>query len=252
MNTFRLFIIVSFIISLLAGFWAGTLVFQEQKRNAITHQPSPTSQNVSTTPGKQVGIWLITVDRLNDTSPQIIGVWLITYITNYVKIKPLPVYPSDNPQHDFELSKAFQLTSKKQIAPSFWVFLQKHSQNVQDYIIFDEVALAEIINSYGGVTIQGKHLNGLEALTQTLNTRNDPQASLKGQIAIMDSLCKEIFSSQTTLDLYKLQKKVGHHLLSNLDIGEKSKEWQGQIFNGNHIVCEFPDLSQKPEFSSKP
>jgi hypothetical protein len=254
MNTFRIFLIASFLISLLAGFWAGTFIFQENTPKTLSQQPYTPSQSVSTTPGKQEGIWLIAVDRLSDTdtTPRIQNVWLITYITNYVKIKPLPVYPSDNPQHDLELIKTFKFTSNKQIAPAFWDFLAKHGQNVRDYIIFDEVAEAEVINFYGGVTIEGKYLNGLEALAQTPDSWNDPQASLKGQIAIMDSLCKNIFNTQPAPDLYKLQKKVGNHLLSNLDLDEKSKELQKQIIKGNHIICEFPDLSQKPQFSSKP
>jgi len=249
MKTLRLFLIASFIVSLLAGLWAGKLIFKAKQN--IRQTPSH-NKDISTKPGEQEGIWLIAVDRLNSSTPQLEGIWLFAYITNYMTVKPLPLFPSDNPERDAELAKVFQLTSDDKITPAFWDYLKKHGYPVRDYIIFDEIAAAGIINYYGGVNIQGNRLNGLEALTQTPKSREDPIGSLQNQIAIMDSLCKSVFNSQSAPDLYKLQKEVNHHLLSNLDLSKKSKEWQKLIASGNHKVCDFPELYEKMQISSNP
>jgi hypothetical protein len=249
MKTLRLFLIASFIVSLLAGLWAGKLIFKAKQN---IRQTSSHTKGISTKPGEQEGIWLIVVDQLNSSTPQLEGIWLFVYITNYMTVKPLPLFPSDNPERDAELAKVFHLTSDDKITPAFWDYLKAHGYPVRDYIIFDEIAAAGIINYYGGVNIQGNHLNGLEALTQTPKSWEDPIRSLQNQIAIMDSLCKSVFNSQPAPDLYKLQEEVNHHLLSNLDLSKKSKEWQKLIASGNHKVCDIPELYEKMQISSNP
>ena len=122
----------------------------------------------------------------------------------------------------------------------------------QDYVVIDEVAAASIINIYDGVSIKGKRLSGLEALAQVPKTWEDPQGSLQGQIAIMDSLCKSIFNNPTPPDLNKFQKEVGNHILSNLDLGKKMKEWQKMMVSGNQKICNFSDLYEKTPLTSKP
>jgi hypothetical protein len=249
MRILRLFLIASFLISLLAGFGAGTYFFH--RINNPTHTIS-TSTTVPTIPGKQESIWLIVVDRLYKTTPKIEGIWLLAYIPNYTTITPLPLFPSDNPQLDAELAKAFRLTTDRKIAPEFWTFLQKHNHPAKDYIVFDEVAAASIINIYGGVSIKGKQLSGLEALAQVPKTWDDPHGSLQGQIAIMDSVCKSIFNNPTTHDMDKFQKEVGNHILSNLDLSKKLVEWQKMIVSGSHKVCNFSDLYEKIHLTSTP
>lgn len=249
MKILRLFLVASFTISLLAGLWAGTFIFQKRH---ISHQTNEPTQTVASTLGKQEGIWLIAVDQLNVSAPQIKGIWLLAYIPSYVKLKLLPLYPTNDPQHDSELVNTFRIVNNQQIAPEFWDYLQKHGQTVRNYIIFDAVSAAEIINYFGGVTIQGKHLNGFEVLVKSPDPRNDPQSSIKLQIDVMDSLCKSIFSTQPVPDFNKLQIKIKNHILSNLDLAEKLKEWRIQILNGDHKICDFSDLVDKPPISPKP
>jgi hypothetical protein len=249
MRTLRIFLIATFLLSLLVGFIAGRFIFPGK---SSVKQTLPADNNLPAKPGTQDGIWVIAVDRLNKTSPKIEGIWLFSYITNYTKIKPLPLYPSDNPERDAELAKTFRLTSDQKIAPAFWELVQKHGNPIRNYIIIDEIAAVGIINFFGGVTIQGKQLNGLEALNQTPKTWDDPKGSLRGQIAIMDSICKSIFNGQSSVDLLKLQKDVGHHLLSDLDLGKKTKEWQQLINDGNYRICDFPDLYESLQINTYP
>jgi len=249
MKILRLFLLASFLISLLAGFGTGSYLFH--RLNAPSQTLSPV-KTIQTSPGRQESIWLIIVDRLNKTTPKILGIWLFTYIPNYTTITPLPLFPSDNSQQDAELVKAFRLTTDRKIAPEFWDFLQKHDHPSKDYVVFDEVTAASIINIYGGVSIKGKHLSGLEALAQVPKTWDDPQGSLQGQIVIMDSVCKSIFDNHTTPDMAKFQKEVRNHIFSNLDLGKKLMEWQKMIVIGSHKVCDFSDVYEKTRLTSKP
>ena len=116
----------------------------------------------------------------------------------------------------------------------------------------DEIAAAGIMNFFGGVTIHGKHLNGFEALAQTPKIQEDPQSSLQAQKAILDSLCKSIFNRSSNIDLPKIQSQVSSHLLSNLDLEEKAKEWQKMIMTGNRRICEFPSSNEKSHSGSYP
>jgi hypothetical protein len=249
MKIYRVSLTATFIISLLAGFSAGTYFFREKNTSRPTNASSPQPTNI---PGAQESIWLIAVDRLNQTAPRLEGIWLLAYIPNYTSIKPFPLYPSDNFQHDTELASAFKLTAGRKIAPEFWDFLQKHNHPGRNYIVFDEVAAASIINVYGGVTIEGRQLSGLEAITQIPKIWDDPQGSLRGQVAIMDSVCKSVFEKRSAFVLDDIEVDVGKHIVSNLDLGKKSKEWQSMILNGNKKVCDFSDFYKKIQLTSKP
>jgi hypothetical protein len=248
MRILRLFLIASFMISLLAGFTAGTYLFNRLDNPTESFNTATTVH----TPGGQESIWLIVVDRLSETNPKIVGIWLLAYIPKYTTITPLPLFPSDNSMNNAELVKAFHFTTDRKIAPEFWAFLEKHDHPAKDYVVIDEVAVASIINIYDGVSIKGKRLSGVEALAQVPKTWEDPQGSLQGQIAIMDSLCKSIFNSPTPPDLNKFQKEVRNHILSNLDLGKKMNEWQKMMASGNQKICNFSDLYEKPPLSSKP
>ena len=249
MKILRLFLIASFLISLLAGFGAGTYLFQR------IHKPKriiSTDTTVTTIPGGQESLWLIIVDRLNNAAPKIEGIWLLTYIPNYTSITPLPLYPSENSQQNADLTRVFRFTTDRKIAPEFWDFLQKHNHPAKDYVVIDEVAAVSIINIYDGVTIRGKRLSGLEALAQVPKTWDDPQGSLQGQIDIMDSLCKSMFKNRTIPDMEKFQFEVSNHISSNLDLGKKLKEWQKMMVSGNQKVCNFSDLYEQTRLTSKP
>jgi hypothetical protein len=249
MKILRLFLIASFLISLLAGFGAGTYFFHRINKPTQTLSADPT---VTNSLGRQESIWLIVVDRLNQTTPKVVGIWLLAYIPHYTTITPLPLFPSDNSQHNAELLKEFRFTADRKIAPEFWDFLKEHDHPTKDYVVIDEIAAANIINIYDGVSIKGKHLSALEALAQLPKSWDDPQGSLEGQIAIMDSLCKSIFNSHTIPDMDKFQKDVRNHILSNLDLGNKLMEWQKLMASGNQKICNFSDLYERARFTSKP
>ena len=249
MKILKLFLTASFFISLLAGFSAGTLLFN--RKNEVSQSISTESSN-PTLPSDQKSIWLIAVDRLNTMKPKIEGIWLLTYIPNYTTVKPLPLFPSNNSKQDAEITKAFSLTSDHKIAQEFWDFLKKHGHPVHDYIVFDEEAAVSIINIYGGVRIQGSNLSGLEALQQIPKTWDDPQGSLRGQVIIMDSICKSIFNKRIVPNMDMLQKEIGKHISSNLDFGEKSQEWQKLIMSGNHKACDFSDIYEKTHLTTNP
>jgi hypothetical protein len=248
MRILRLFLIASFMVSLLAGFTVGTYLFNRLDNPTETFYPATTVP----LSGGQESIWLIVVDRLSETNPKIVGIWLLAYIPKYTTITPLPLFPSDNTSNNAELVKAFRFTADRKIAPEFWAFLEKHNHPAKDYVVIDEVAAASIINIYDGVSIKGKRISGIEALAQVPKTWEDPQGSLQGQIAIMDSLCKSMFNSPTPPDLNKFQKEVRNHILSNLDLGKKMNEWQKMMASGNQKICNFSDLYEKPSLSSKP
>jgi hypothetical protein len=247
MKILRLFLVVAFLISLLAGFGAGTFLFQ--KRNNPAQTPALTSP---ISPGGQESIWLIAVNRLNTATPKIEGIWLLTHIPNFTTVKPLPLIPSGNPQQDSELVKTFRITSDRQIGPEFWDFLQKKGHLTRDYVVFDEIAAVSIINNLGGINFQGDHVSGLEALSKIPKIWDDPQGSLLGQVTVMDYTCKSIFSSHSLPDFDKLPIKVSNHIISNLDLDKKAVEWQKKIDSGSYKVCDFSDVYNDLKLTSKP
>jgi len=249
MKILKLFLTASFFISLLAGFSAGEWFFNG--KNEVTQRISP-DKSYPIIPIDQENIWLIAVDRINISKPKIEGIWLLAYIPNYTTIKPLPLFPSNNSKQDAEITSAFSLTSDHKIAQQFWDFLKKHGHPAHDYILFDEEAAISIINIYGGVSIQGKNLTGLEALQKIPKTWNNPQESLRGQVIIMDSICKSIFNKRTVPNMDLLHKDIGNHISSNLDLGEKSQEWQKMLKSGSNNVCDFTDIYEKTHLTTNP
>lgn len=246
----RIFLVSSFFMSVLAGFWSGTQVFRIEKHE--TKQASYPYLRPTKVPGDQDGIFIIVIDNLNGPKPKLEGVWLFTYITNYVAIKPLPLYPSENSLQDDELVKSFQLTSNYEIAKVFWDFLQNHGHPVRDYILVDEIALVALINLFGGITIQGKYMLGPEVLDSIPNSWDDPIGSMIGQIAVIDSMCKSVLHSNPTIDWHEFHVGIKDHLVSNLDLEVKSQEWQKIIASGKYKVCDFPDHYEKLQVSVNP
>ena len=249
MKILRFFLFITFLTSILAGFWAGNRIFYKDQPVISDANSQPDQAGL---PGRQEGIWLIGVDQINKSTPQIKGIWLLTFITGYNKLKPLPFYPSNNAQNDAELEQTFRIDGNSRVSGDFLNSLQARSQPVQNYIIFDEVAAAEMINYFGGVSINGSHMDGSEIFKQSQELLQQPQLRIDRQIVIMSNLCNRIFSDSPAPDFAALQKKVTSHILSNLDLSEQLIMYQKLIANGNRTVCEFPELNKKPALSVLP
>lgn len=250
MKISRQFLIVVFILSLLAGYTAGQFLFNH--KNKIQHDVVNKTVAIQNSSGDQESLWLITIDRLDEPDPHIIGIWLLSYIPNYTKIKPLPLYPSENAQADTELAKVFHFSSDKKIASEFWDYLQDHNYTIHNYIVIDKFIAATILDMYGGVTTHGTTLSGLEVLAQLSNTQLSWDESIQKQVAVIDCICKSIFNSTIIPEMDKLQIETGKHIISNLDLTVKLKEWQSLIVTGDKKVCDFTDLMAKIQITLKP
>jgi hypothetical protein len=247
MKILRIFLVMTFLISLLAGIGAGTFLFHKNSNPARTLSPT----NLLST-SDQESVWIIAVDRLNIPTPKIEGIWLLTHIPSYTAIKPLPLLPSGNAQQDLELTRAFRITSDHQVGPEFWDLLHKKGHLARDYVVFDEVAAVSIINIFDGINMEGEHVSGFEALSRIPKTWDDPQGSLLGQVTIMDQVCKSIFKSHSIPDLAIFQNETGSHIISNLDLDEKVVKWQKMIESGSYKVCDFSDVYMKIKLTSNP
>ncbi len=249
MKISRIFLIVIFLLSLLAGYSAGHFLFIKKNKSL---QTPPQIINSSNSTGAQESLWLITIDQFGKSDPTIIGIWLLTYIPNYTKIKPLPFYPSENIQANAEIDKNFHLTSGQNISPEFWEYLQKHNFLVRNYIVIDKVVAANILDMYGGVTIQDKVLSGQDAMSQLSMPGVSPIESIQNQVIVLDCICKSIFNGAVVPNINILQKDIGKHIVSNLDLDIKLDEWRSLIINGDHKVCDFSDLASKLHITLKP
>ena len=251
MKSLRIFLIVTFIITFITGLLAGFYIFKAKHHlpQANLYQKEPTM-----TTRKQDGIWLIAVDHINTKTPLIKGIWLLAYIPGYYKLIPLPFFPTGNAISDTELVNAFQFDKNHHVSQKFWDSLYKRGQPYNNYIIFDDLAVSEIINHYGGITIDGNYLSGNEIIAQPKNTPQDTQYRLKRQITVMEKLCSSIFNdtSSNSNDVKNLVKKISSHITSNLDLVEQITIYQKMVVSGNHPICEFPDLYKKTSLSVTP
>jgi hypothetical protein len=200
---------------------------------------------VAAEPEHQRNLLIVTVDSLDHSNPTLMGIWLVANITPSAQYTFIPLYPAalaSGPVQDDLLKRVFRLTTNRRPDPAFLRALKALEIRWDNFVVMDEIALAELIDLNGGVTFNGTHSNGVHSVARLTTPWDDASQTKYSQAELAGALC--IAASQTTgiSNPDRFLTAIQPHLVSDLSPRQFALELNrisGQIAD---LRCEFPTL----------
>lgn len=198
----------------------------------------------------QKNLLVIGIDDLHSHQPQLESIWLVIYLTTSPHLKLLPIYPAlleGGLQQDGLLESVFQLDPGLQPDPSFLAGLYARDLWWENYIVLDKTGLAKLIEMVSGADLEDGPDAGLRVIASLPLARDDPQAALLGQTALLRAMCRLADGSPTTLDLAMAFDILSEHISTDLAPHKAIPFVQKILESGAGLTCEFP--TSKPSQS---
>ena len=206
------------------------------------------SDSVQSLNNGQRSILLIGVDSYNTSHPELTSLWLVTYMPADPTINLLPILPSGskiNSDHRNQLYYSFNLIRKNGdlvLNQGFIDMLAENNYWWSGYIIYDHVALADLVNQLGMVEIDGGIISAEQAISKLPDAMDASPNSFSYQLAIIQTACqnltgipqKPVWSQDISLS--------PTHILTDLDIQGLMTEWEATFSSKHSLNCRFPTL----------
>lgn len=234
--------LIVFLIFSAVGVWIGHQVgrqFASDGQNLIENV-----NRVEISPGvEQTNILAIITSTEPSDSIWLRSAWLIIYFPKTSESIFLPVYPDGNKQSAGlaeQLEDVFSTDQKGYPVRSLFDALDGYYQ-WDHFIVFDEETLASVIDSIGGVFINGRTQNGPQTLETLKLISQDPTLLSLNQAAAIVSVCQKI----ATLDRTSLEKLANIMLDKSArdeDLPLKMTSWLDSLNRNRSLKCEFPTL----------
>ncbi len=127
---------------------------------------------------------------------QLESIWLIAHAKNTSRVTLIPIFPSpDNPVQNLVLAEKFGLEHGKP-SKEFWAAMQDTNLWWKGYIITDMSATINLIDMMGGITVQGRLLNGNQTVSSIPPWESDPLIAVEHQMLLFEGLCNQIADNQ--------------------------------------------------------
>lgn len=206
---------------------------------------------------KQRNVLLIGVDDLRAVSPSLEGAWLILYIPDLPQISWMPVYPQVLRGQDgihieakAEIREAYAITANADPSQAFLNVLEEEGIWWDYYIVIDQKAVIELIDSLGGIdsiTPDGAsadtRTSGTDAFSDLRSTKGNLQEALISQANLIQQLCRVPPESYLDIDrVVSIYQKLDQHMKTDITPHEIVERLQGMANNGGRFVCDFPSL----------
>jgi hypothetical protein len=207
---------------------------------------------------RQSNVLLIGVDDLEASSPVLESVWLILYLPDMPQITWMPIYPQIlrtqagvRIQAKAALTDTFAIENGSAPNQEFLDLLKQEGMWWNHYVIVDQTAVIELIDSLGGVEIispdrllEDQKISGSEAFSGLLLANGDLQGALFSQANLIQQLCR--IPPKSYLNLNRAQiifQKLHKHLITNITAEHLIDDLQLMISSGGGFVCDFPSLN---------
>jgi hypothetical protein len=193
----------------------------------------------------QRNLLIIGVDDLTSSEPHLRSVWLVIYFPGELDLTFVPLYPTTRngiPFIDPELENSFGLDRGGGPSAPFFDFLGK-SVWWDNYLLMDEIALADGIYFLGGVAIGGEKLDGRQVFNSISAANEDLLKVLEIQVKLLDSICNQVALGTLPEGIEKQLSRLADHYRSDLDLYTFVNEWRISISKSDKsLSCEFPTL----------
>ncbi len=236
--------VLIFLLCLVGGFywgsqWDNAPIFSAMKNisDEGTFFPAPVSD---VEVPRQRNLLLIGVDRENLVVPRLEALWLLIYYPDSTKIDLIPIFPNtdnEDPIRDQVLAASFSITPEGQPGEVFWEQINDRSIRMDHYVLFDRVAVEEIMDVMG--------LPGLaeEDAFQLAHWESDPAAAISSQTRIFTHLCSAFTDSNVLEDITLFIDHLSPHLITDIPPAQIITDWRLIRSFGARLHCEFPTLT---------
>ncbi len=244
----RLFLAFVFIGCIGAGFLLAINLGNSGQAHGLPMIASPLQPGKNgIAPNGQRNLLLIGVDSLESSSPELKSVWIVLQIATHSpqRFTLLPLYPTTPAQTlvpQDQLQSQFGLNTSGAIQPEFFEVISAADFWWSNYLVLDEVALAELIDLGGGIRLGENRLNGKKTVQLFSSSELSADASLSDQARVLQAVCSQSAEKLLSLDARRTFQKLGGHLRTDLEIERILHEWQMPLVLAGRPSCEFPTL----------
>jgi hypothetical protein len=243
MSITRAFLAIAcFILALITGFRTGATINPVEK-------VMKRSVEIDSTPGVPIPAndqfnWLfIGVDDVQNKDAKLQSIWILAFPKSSNRLNLIPVFPSeDNPVQNLILSEAFHLNNGHP-SQEFWDAMKETDTWWTDHIIREKSEIIMLIDSLGGIEVNGEYFNGDQALSKIPRWRNDPQNAVRQQKMIFEGICGQISK------IHSLGTK-SEIFLGSMNLSQNTaafiRQWDAMILANKSLDCNFPTFVEIP------
>lgn len=245
-------------VFLTIGFMLGTSAAQLNGSAAEVSPPAPSPLPATSTaaPNGQQNFLIIGVNDLEAQSPRLESIWMLLYIPPTPQFTLVPLYPSPyagGKELQNYLEKTFALGSDLKPDPAFLVAVQSVNIWWNNYIILDEVAMANVINTASA----DNALNDPDFGSRTISTLplawEEPEAAVLAQAELLNGLCHDFARNFSTKKIDIYSKMLSHHVSSDLGATQLTVMLQHMTTNkSERFRCQFPTINDALKTLSSP
>lgn len=168
-------------------------------------------------------IFIIGVDDLQSSTPQLRAIWIAAYRTqeDVIYLHGFPLDTKIPDEEDIKLSDVFTWTTQSGLGAEFIDRLYEVIPlNPNLTIVLDDTAFARTIDYLGGVEIRGRILDGDSVLTFLSLSWDRPEILLTNQADIIQSLIPKALSLPDTPELTELLGLIPEHVNLSMEISQ--------------------------------
>ena len=229
-------------LALLVLTWGAGLIlaldpFQELRAAHQSAVPAVTLAN------GQRSLLVLGVDRLASREPRLQSAWLVAYFPGKSPVTLAPLYPEPpglpSPSRQ-SLTQSFRLDPAGAPAPTFLERLHDRRLGWSSYLVIDEIGMIALLDYLGGVTLDGRDLDGAIAVGAVPLPWLDPAAALRGQTELLGAACLQARQAGPSGDAQRFLAEIQPHIRTDLDLSQAIKDWFDLASSKTPLTCEFP------------
>jgi hypothetical protein len=176
-----------------------------------TPVPTPTDKNFEQELPNEIDdgkitILIMGVDHIANPEGKLLAVWLLTFTPGGKHLSLLGL-PLDLPiaEDQPSIEEAFDLWDPPEYGAGFINQLSAFAPSpIHGFVALDEHGFAVLLDYFGGVNLDDQHLEGSSVIGSLRLTYENPQASLRLQTRILESLRNRVNQIGTTPELTPL------------------------------------------------
>jgi hypothetical protein len=204
--------------------------------------------SMASLPNGQRSILLLEVNSLTAPHPKLDGIWLATYLKGETRVQLLPIFPSSRqpvPDLEAQMAQTFKITRQSGTLKPDQAFLDlliDHNYWWSGYIVYDEAALARLLDLTSGMKEESDSLMAENAAQGKTEGQVEPHQTYSSQIKAMQLACRKLVDYHQDFNLAQLETLMPAHLLTDLDTSQVQAEYEALEASSIVPACHFPTL----------
>ena len=245
-------------VFLAIGFMLGTSAAQSKGQVAEVSPPVSTPAPATSTaaPNGQHNLLVIGIDNLEAESPRLESIWMILYIPPTPQFTLIPIYPSPyagGEELQNYLESTFALGKELKPDPAFLVAVQSVNIWWDNYIILDETAMANVVNTASSENAMNNPDFGSSTIANLPLAWEEPETAVLAQAELLNGLCHDFARTNSAKKLNISSEIFSNHVNSDLSAAQLTSILQSMTsIKSEPFRCQFPTINDALKTLSSP